>query len=305
MDKTLERSILQTLCYFSQFGRPLTREELFRYLWRAPAASYEDFVKILAGGVDGVEAKDGLYFLAGEVESVTKHRSVLKISEKKLTLAKRAVKLIRFVPFLRAVFVCNTVAAGTATSESDIDVFIIAQKNHLWTVRFFTNLVLFIFGLRRHGDKITDRICLSFYVDTENVKLDHLKLPGDDIYLVYWVAQLWPLYDPVGYKKILLESNSWVGELLPNAFLAMNGSTGTPTQNFKKFLEFVLGGALGAALERALKKMQLKKIYRSSAGKQRALPTAVVVSDGVLKFHETDRREIFRERWLEKCQTVL
>ncbi len=305
MEQTLQKSIVETLCYFSQFEYPLTREELFTYLWRAPAASYDDYSQALERGVEGVEQHEGFYHLRGEEALVGKRAVASQVSEQKLERGMGAARLIRWVPFLRAVFVCNTVAAKVATPESDIDVFIIAQKNHLWTVRFLSNIILFLCGLRRHGSKITDRICLSFYVDTDHLSLDPLKLAGDDIYLAYWLVQLVPLYDPALYKNTLLETNAWTHALLPNARKPLGFPLDMSPQWIKKYLEFLLARVFGSWLERGLKKMQLKKIHRSSEGKKRDLPTAVVVTDGVLKFHETDRRELFRERWLAKCATFV
>ena len=44
-----------------------------------------------------------------------------------MKIANRAVEKIRWVPFLRAIFVCNTLAGPGLKEESDIDVFIITR----------------------------------------------------------------------------------------------------------------------------------------------------------------------------------
>jgi len=67
----------------------------------------------------------------------------------------------------------------------------------------------------------------------------------------------------------------------------------------------LFGGRLGELIEKSVKNIQLKKIQRSSEGKKRDSATAVVITDGVLKFHETDRRELYRERWLERLQKII
>ena len=39
----MEQSILRTLAYFDLADYPLTKEELFSYLWQSPAVSYGVF----------------------------------------------------------------------------------------------------------------------------------------------------------------------------------------------------------------------------------------------------------------------
>ena len=311
MNTALEQSILKTLAYFDIFSHPLTREELYHYLWgyhgNVEKVDFSSQLESLTGR--GVEHKWGYYFLPGRGEIVEKRRrSVLGI-EKKMKIAKRAVKKIRWVPFVRAVFVCNTTAASTASEVSDIDVFIIARHGRIWIVRFLVTIVLSIFRLRRTGKKINNRICLSFYLSDNHLNLKDISIKKPDIYLMYWLAQLIPVFDPGQvYKKIKLQ-NKWVLNFAPRAFgeyTLLNRwkvVEGRLSALVKKFFEKAWGTAYGDFLESQAKEIQSNKMKRNLTSVQDKPDTRVVVNDHMLKFHENDRRGQFKQEWLEKTQT--
>jgi len=197
MTSALEQSISQTLSYFSLLNFPLTQEELFRYLWFPPRLTFAEFVTQLdvLAGQGRVQTSNGFYFLAGEEKNIEIRRRSTVPSDLKLKKARRAMRLIRAVPFLRAVAITSSVATESAGPESDIDFFIIAEAGRIWIVRFFTNLILRLLGLRIYGDKKKDRICLSFYVDTAHLDLSAWRIAKDDVRFAYLIAGMVPLYD--------------------------------------------------------------------------------------------------------------
>ncbi|MBI2634689.1 hypothetical protein HYW82_03420 [Candidatus Peregrinibacteria bacterium] len=120
----------------------------------------------------------------------------------------RYCRFLRFVPFLRMVAVCNNLAFGRVRAASDIDLFIVAREGHLFTVRIFVTAILHIFGVRRHGEKIAGRFCLSFFVDDSALDLSTIAIEKD-IYLAYWVKNLVPIIDDGVYGEFL-RKNEWV-----------------------------------------------------------------------------------------------
>ena len=200
----LDESIKKTLAYFSLFDHPLTKEELFAYLWQPPIINYEDF---LVSGLNNLQEKNGYYLLTGEDKIAETRQEQMLTCQKKLKIAEKAARKIRSVPFIRAVFVCNTIGAGTANKNSDIDFFIITAPKRIWLVRFFCNLILKFWGLRVTTKKTKDKVCLSFFVDENNLNLDDLRIVNEDVYLSYWVYQLIPIYDPNNYYENFLEAN--------------------------------------------------------------------------------------------------
>lgn len=162
---SLPDSLKQTLAYFDIARVPLTKEELYAYLWNPPQVSYQDFVLFLEGEATqtGLVAQDrGFYFLPGRQQLVGQRQEMVWHSEKKLKIARRAARLIRAVPFVKAIFVCNTVGAGQASEQSDIDFLIITAYRRIWIARLLVTGILQIFGLRRTKKILKIKFALAF-----------------------------------------------------------------------------------------------------------------------------------------------
>ncbi len=240
---------------------------------------------------------------------------------RKWATAQCAGRFASLVPFVRFFGVCNTLGYGGAKEDSDIDVFVIARRRRLWTVRFLLTAILSVARLRRHATEIRNRVCLSFYVATDALSMAPLSLDPDpsggttdvapDPYLAWWVESVVPLVDrDHTYEKFIVANRPFVeryrkefqARQLPPIVLFPERSRRASI--VAHVLERFLGGRVGNAMEFVLKKMQLRKIARSSVGKRRENPTSVVVSDHVLKFHENDRRTAIREQWLKSLEEL-
>lgn len=330
----MKKSVWQTLCYFDLFGHPLTKEELFANLWQPPKVNYEEFLNWLDGNChpersegslsvgqsdrdssvatlpqnDKIKCKFGYYFLPGKEEIVENRRRRLLYAEAKMKIARRAAKKIRSVPFLRAVFVCNNVGALRAEEDSDIDMFVIASAGRMWLVRFFANIILRLFGLRTYGAKTKDRVCLSFFVDSEHLSLSNLRALPDDIHFAYWLHEMVPVYDPENLYGKFLKANSWTKEFLPNLRPASSSNYIFAVKDsaigrvWKKMWETMWRGAYGGILENQAKSFQLIQMKPSVKEKMNNGDRGVVVEDGVIKLHENDRRLEYKKKWEERLR---
>lgn len=309
LQESLQLSIKSTLAYFDLSNFPLTKEELFVFLWESPFVSYSQFLEFLQ--TDGFaagnfESKNGYYFLPGRQELVETRRQRLIISEKKLKIARRAAKIVRSVPFLKAIFVCNTVGSEQASIDSDIDFFIITAKNRIWITRLFITFLLSLFRLRRVKDRIKDKICLSFYVTDENLDLSKFRVVDDDVHFAFWINQMLPLYDPDNYYVKFLEANSWTKKYLPNVSISSISSYIFQITNsklgkiWKNVWEKMWESGYGDLINAEAKKIQISKMKYSGSKIDRGDDKGVVITDGVLKFHEKDTRVQYRELWKNK-----
>ncbi len=307
----LEKSILHTLVYFDFESFPLTKEEVFYYLWKSPTTNFAQVEFALNGLITRrlIEENWGYFYLAGRKKIVEERRERLVSSELLLAKARFAVKLVSWVPFLKSIFICNSIASETATHTSDIDFFIIASPGRIWTVRFITNIVLFCAGIRRHGNIISKRICLSFYISVDSLNLASQRIEDDDVHFIYWLEQMIPLYDPKNIHAIFRQHNLWVKKFLPNSLPLLNEQNYVDNVEQKKsiklvqnFLEFCLSGSIGNFLEKFLRKMQLLKMKSSSRQIIPEPDRGVYISDQIIKLHEKDRRRSYLTAWSEKIK---
>lgn len=307
----MKKAVLRTLAYFDLNAYPLTATEIKNWLYKYELADFSVLLAILdeMKNQHQLEEKYSYYFLPGREAIVENRRRNLVTSELKLKKARRAAKFIRGVPFLRAIFVCNTVAAGTALASSDIDFFIIAQHDRVWLVRFFTNIILRLFNLRTYGDKNSDKICLSFFVDDYNLNLEKLKAVDTDIHFAYWITQMIPIYDPDNFWKKFVSANYWLKNYFPNLlnnFIFLNlVERGKVARVWKKTWEIMWFGAYGNLLEKQARDWQTLKMKLSIKEKAQLNDNGVVLNDGVVKLHENDTRRDFAKQWEDKSQIVL
>ncbi len=326
LDK-LRKSILQTLAFWDIFDYPLTKEELFRYLliYGYPdlsrrggipphgggGYSYVDFFNHLGQfeQLHQFEHKDGFYFLPGRQNIVDSRQLKVKLVEQKMKIAKRGIKKLAKVPFVRGVFVCNTLSIGVPDEDSDIDVFIVVHKGRIWLARFLATLSLSLFRLRRTKTKIKNKICLSFYVTDDNLNLEKIAIK-DDVYLIYWLNNLIPIYDPDKLHESVMRANQWVKKYLPNGLQGFEVSEKLKEKNkkisefMKIFFEKMWSSSYGDLIEKQAKGIQQAKMKMNLRSTQNVGGTQVVITDSMMKFHENDRREEYRDEWLAKCEKI-
>jgi hypothetical protein len=308
--ESLQLSLKKTLAYFDLANFPLTKEELYNFLWESPAVSYPDFLSLLPEVKLPFTEKNGYYFFSGREELIEIRRRRLLISEKKLKIARRAAKIVQSVPFLKAIFVCNTVGSEQATEDSDIDFFIVTEKNRIWIARLWVTFLLGLFRLRRVGGRIKNKICLSFYVTADNLNLSNLRVVDGDIHFIYWINQMLPLYDPENFYAKFLQANSWTKKYLPNldskkmTSYILHITESKLAKFWKRAWEKMWTGAYGDVINAEAKKIQISKMKFSGKKIDRGEDKGVVISDQVLKFHEKDTRIEYREAWLNKVNVI-
>ena len=323
-----QEDILKPLIFLDIFDYPPTAMELWRFL--PVQAELGEVINIpssfviptearlaRSGGIPlrdpspsrlGMTTKNGCHFLPGREELVNKRREFFYLSEKKFKIARRAAWLLHFIPSIGMIAVCNNFYYRP---QSDIDFFIIAQKGRLWLTRFFATMLLDLFNLRARGKKTADRICLSFYLSEDNLNLENIALKPEDPYLSYWLAFLEPIYGQECYNKFW-EANGWLKNIFPN-ILPKQPVARRCLDGVKNLTHPVRaarpplprrGIFLGDWLEKIAKKIQWQKLSPRVKEMAAAGDTRVVINEQMLKFHENDRREFYREELRVKREKI-
>jgi len=315
MSAEIERAIAKTIAFFDVFSYPVSLAEIRDFLFQGrenvSTADILDTLRDSSFLADTIVCERGYYVLRGRQDLVTLRNQRYRIAEKKYARARAASKIIARVPFVRLVCVVNSLAMSNACAESDIDLFIATQPGHIWTVRFIVTALLDIMGLRPRTDKKKDAICASFFASADSYNMTGLQIIDDpatglgDIYLAWWVSRCVPLYDEGGESAKFFQANKWAASLFPyrRAYLTSRlrmVSIGIVSRFIKKSIEWFLA-LFGDGAERAARAIQWKILPKALRDIVNG-DTRVVMTDSILKFHQNDTRDEFREKYIATCK---
>lgn len=210
----LSLAVLKALTYSDLFDYPLTLDEIHKFTpHKAGKAEVQKTLRLLKNETL-VAKRQGYWVLRGR-EEITTLRSKRNIeSQRKLAIAKKAVRIISILPSVQFVGISGSLSCLNAKKNDDIDFFVITKPSTVWLTRFLTTTLLDLANKRRRrGDsQVKDKICLNMFVAE-----DALEFKKGDLYLAREIAQLKPLYDRNGAYRALIERNSWwLNGFLPN-----------------------------------------------------------------------------------------
>lgn len=203
-------------------------------------------------------------------------------------------RLYRSIPFIQSIYLCNSITFNALQEDSDIDVFIVTKKWALRRARIWSAILFFLFGLKRgaiRGKK--KKFCLSFYITNTHQNLYNIMLPENDIYFIYRLAHLVPLYQEI--QENIYKHNKWIESVLPNFpwrhCINIWLTPQTWKNNFKKIIEFVGWGIIGKGIEYIIRTIRLPiVIYKTNLLKEKGW--GIVVNNNMLKFHMDIRKKI-------------
>ncbi len=295
----LVKSILSTIRFFDLFDFPLITEEVMDYLYKySKPLHIKELRATLAYLAEAGELSElkGHFVFPGREPIVETRRARKFIAERFWNRTKLYGTYMRSVPFTKMIAVCNNLAYNNSSESSDIDLFIVVKPGRMWLARCLITLILHFYGVRRYGNKIAGRFCLSFFVTSNKTDMREFELPGEDPYLAYWAKNLRPIFGEKDYIKFQEQNKQWLADY----GLSFDDSYKKHMYHYeegrvKKFSEWLLGGFLGDQFEKLLKATLKKKTLRSM--KNLGVNANVIVTDEVLKFHNYDRRHEYLERW--------
>jgi len=211
-----------------------------------------------------------------------------------ITYISKFSPLYRSVPFIQSIYLCNSITFNALHEDSDIDVFIVTKKWSLRRARLWSAVLFFLFGLKRGGVRgKKKKFCLSFYVTQSHQNLYNIMLPQNDIYFMYRLAHLVPLYQET--PENIYKHNKWLESALPNFpgrhCIDIWLKSWTGKNNFKKIAEFLCGGIVGQGLEYLIQIIRLPiVIYKTKQLKDKG--RGIVVNKNMLKFHMDIRKKV-------------
>lgn len=296
MINQIEGAIISTLKFYDQFEFPLTNGELYDYLWGAKCELHQ-FDRALNNLVRKNQLKfyHGFYFLPGRSKLVEIRNDRYLASFHKWEIIKKWRWLFGLVPFVKLIGISNTLGYCNAKEDGDIDLLVITANNRLFVTRTILTAWLWLAGKWRHGQKIKNRFCLSFYLTENNLDLSKLKTRPDDIYLIYWIKWFKPIWctDQKTAHRFV-QKNTWIKQYLKN-IIWINQVTDTDKPNLIGIIaEWLLQGSKGDWLEKTFRNSQLNKIRQNTSEFSK---DGVMAKHNILKFHPLGKRAEYYQNW--------
>ncbi len=251
------RAVLRALAYSDLFDYAPDRADLY-YVLELPGISYAHFEQALeALQREGKIIFDGEHcMLAGRENLSAIWRRRQQHSAQKWRAARRYIRLIRCLPFIRMVAVTGTLAAQSAEAADDIDLFLITAPGRVWLARALTILIV------RLAARFGITLCPNYLIAS-----DALDLPERNLYAARELVQMQPLYGAAWYHQ-LRACNHWTLEYLPNAqigaFPIVLPLDHLPlaARLLKRLGERLLAGKLGAALDHREMQHKVRKLLQ-------------------------------------------
>lgn len=275
--------ILKTLIYSDIFDYPLTIEDIHRFLISDKKEEIKEIRKNLQALKKIIAEENGFYCFLNKKEIVEKRIIREKISCKKIIFTNKIASYLAFIPTVYLIGISGALAMKNSDEKDDIDLFIIAKENTLWTTRLFILLFLQFLGvLRRRNEKnLKNKICLNMLVDENFMSLPKTKR---DLYNAHEVVQLLPIFERKNTYSRFINANFWINHFLANAFeyQTMQKNRLIDKESFVyRILYSILSSSI---LERLSKKIQLWYIKKHK--------TKEMITDNLLAFHPLDYKDM-------------
>ena len=185
-----------------------------------------------------------------------------------------------------------------ANVKSDWDLLIVVKNGKIWTGRTLVTTGVHLLGMRRHGKKVANRVCLNFFV-TDN----SLEVITKDLFSANEYMFLFPLYGWQTYLKFQMR-NHWIKNMKPQYDLSEIQPSKTMEDSFWSKKIRCLGEKIFAPrwIENILRKTEKKRIMRNPKTAQEG--SLVYANDDALIFLPSPHGPKIFEQFKEKINQL-
>lgn len=296
-----QSAILKTVSHFDVLDYPLSLSEIINFSQVTLTAS--DALSSLAEPPlnNIISQLNGLYFLTGQERLLALRHERYRWALQKLNKAKRAARVLNYFPWIRAVAIYSSLSLKNSRELGDIDLFFITAPQRAWSARFFINLILTIFNLRPKPNNTKDKLCTSYFIDSDNLDLS-VSNDGEDYYYTYGTGAFTFLAGQSALICEFFQANDWIRRTLPNWQPINSNLRGRDNQFWRDWQNWQ-ETIFGIISEKFYYDRQLELLppkYQANNDSKR-----VLLSAGIIKTHDNDKRQKFNQLFETNYQHAL
>jgi len=245
----IKENILTTLAYFDMFTYPLTRAEIYLFLGKSHHYELFDDALICLVNSGSVFWFDKFYSLKNDHYLIVRRNEGNKRAEELIKIAGKVGELLIRFPFVRGIAISGSLSKNFADDTSDVDLFIITERNRLWIARTLMHCVKKLSFLvnKEH------LFCMNYYIDKEQ-----LEIVEKNIYTATEVGTLIPLQGDVVFEDFYA-ANTWTRAFLPNKNMRIASAAPGKSSLFKWIFEGLLNLVGANTIDTLLMKLTAKR----------------------------------------------
>ena len=217
-------------------------------------------------------------------------------TEKLCHIVKKHNTILRSIPFVQHIFLCDGISFNANKETSDIDLFFVVKEWYIRRARLASTLLTRRTWRKRSYKKKTGKCDCIFYITPSHYDLNPIKERDEDTYLTYRIAHLVPIvsYSPTTINNIYTK-NKRIQNIIPNHPLRQTIFLDLPiyTQATKthKIIEKLCSGYVWNLTEELIKHIRkplviIKKKWRKHQS------SSIIIKKNILKFHKDARKRI-------------
>jgi predicted nucleotidyltransferase len=253
LSKTKE-NILAALAYFDMFNYPLTKAEV--YLFLKDKHDYEQFdiaiKNLLEEGI--IYQFDKFYTLKNDHYLIVRRNDGNQRAAELIKIAEKVGSLLIKFPYVRGVAISGSLSKNFADENSDVDLFIITEKNRLWIAR----TIMHCFKKLTFLVNKEHLFCMNYFID-----MQQLEITEQNIYTAIEVGTLIPLQGDIVFDKFYA-ANVWTRKFLPNKHMRISSAEPGKNPLLKDVFEYLFNIKLGNRIDNMLMRVTENRWLRKT-----------------------------------------
>lgn len=206
-------AIKRTLCYSTLFNYPMSFFQIGTYLISGKRTKErylkQDLNRLAKDG--WAKKRYGKYGIKSEKYS--DWQSKQEITKKLINKNLKFLKFIGSVPWIKMMSITGSVSFYNSDKNSDIDIFIITEKNRVWITRGFVTLLTKILDKHPSFDGKPESFCTNLFIDETAMEWEKKKR---NLFVASDIVHMQPIINKDNTYFRFIEQNTWVFNFFPN-----------------------------------------------------------------------------------------